>query len=402
MKYASVTEVVRRIKDDIYKDYRLQSVAMEGSIINLKRASNGHYYMNLRDDNASLHAILFASRVGRSMDSVREGDHVVVIGAVQVYEKTGSVSFIIERLFSRGVGTLQAEYERIKNELAASGYFAEDHKKPLPRFPWTVGVLTSRTGAVLHDIYKIQAERNPYITIKVFPVPVQGAGAAASIAAALNKAGADASLDVLILARGGGSMEDLWCFNDVAVVKAIYSAAVPVITAIGHETDTTLADYAADQRAATPTHAAELAFPSYNETAMNIAAMAEGARQALQRCLDRRYRDLSHIAGRIRPQQYELFLKMKQENIAHLRKAAAQKLALLQGQKEGTYRGLQAALAALDPAALVRRGYGQLEQGGHIISDIRDVSAEEPLFIQLVDGTIRTKVEEVAIHDTRK
>lgn len=213
MKYASVTDVVRRIKEDVYKDYKLQSVAMEGNIIGLKRASNGHYYMNLRDDNCSIHAILFAGRAGRSMDSVCEGDHVVVIGAVQVYEKAGSVSFIIERLFSQGIGKLQAEYEKVKKELAAEGYFDEEHKKALPRFPWTIGILTSKTGAVLHDIHKIAAERNPYVHIELFPIPVQGVGVETIIAQKIALAGADSHLDVLILARGGGSMEDLWCFN---------------------------------------------------------------------------------------------------------------------------------------------------------------------------------------------
>lgn len=259
-KYASVTEVVRRIKDDLQRDYRLQSIAMEGNIIGLKRASNGHYYMNIHDDTCSIRAILFRNRVGRSMDGVREGDHVVVIGAVNVYEKGGTVSFIIERLFAQGMGTLQQQYEKIKRELYDAGYFAEEHKKKIPPYPWTVGVLTSPTGAVLHDIKKIAAERNPYVEIRLIPIPVQGKGVETKIAAAIDKAGTDTSLDVIVLARGGGSMEDLWCFNSPEVVKAIYHASVPVITAIGHETDTTLADYAADIRAATPTHAAEIAF----------------------------------------------------------------------------------------------------------------------------------------------
>lgn len=173
MKYASVTEVVRRIKDDLQSDYRLQSIAMEGSIIGLKRASNGHYYMNLHDETCSIRAILFRSRVGHSMDGVREGDQVVVIGAVNVYEKGGTVSFIIEKLFARGVGTLQQQYEKSRKNSMKKGILRRNTKIH-PRFPWTVGVLTSATGAVLHDIHKIAAERNPYVEIRLFPVPVQG------------------------------------------------------------------------------------------------------------------------------------------------------------------------------------------------------------------------------------
>ena len=274
MKYASVTDVVRRIKDDIHGDYRLQSIAMEGNIIGLKRASNGHYYMNIRDDQCSIRAIVFRSRVTAAVRAVREGDHVVVIGAVNVYEKGGALSFIIEQLFSQGTGSLQAQYERIKNELAAQGYFDSSHKKELPRFPWRIGVLTSKTGAVLHDIYKIAGERNPYAEIILHPIPVQGDGVDTAIAKAIGEMGRRKDLDVLIVGRGGGSMEDLWCFNSPAVVKAIYHASIPVITAIGHETDTTLADYAADVRAATPTHAAEMAFFDVSEAEMDLAVLA--------------------------------------------------------------------------------------------------------------------------------
>lgn len=260
MKYASVTDVVRRIKEDIHKDYRLQSIAMEGNVIGLKQASNGHYYMNIRDEECSLRAIVFRSRVTAAVRALREGDHVVVIGAVNVYEKGGALSFIIEQLFSQGTGSLQAQYEKIKKDLEAKGYFDSSHKKELPRFPWRIGVLTSATGAVLHDIRRIAGERNPYADIVLRPIPVQGEGVDKTIAAAIDEMGKRKDLDILIVGRGGGSMEDLWCFNSPDVVKAIYGAQVPVITAIGHETDTTLADYAADIRAATPTHAAELAF----------------------------------------------------------------------------------------------------------------------------------------------
>lgn len=401
MRYASVTEVVRRIKEDVSKDYRLQSVAMEGNIIGLKRASNGHYYMNLRDDNCSIHAILFAGRVGRSMDGVREGDHVVVIGAVQIYEKSGSVSFIIERLFSQGIGKLQAEYERIKKELAQDGYFAEDHKKELPRFPWKVAVLTSKTGAVLHDIHKIAAERNPYIQLTLYPVPVQGMGVDTTIAKAVDRVGSDTSFDLMILARGGGSMEDLWCFNSPAVVKAVYGAKVPVITAIGHETDTTLVDYAADVRAATPTHAAELAFPSFADMELDIAEMTEQAFELLNLRLERLHHDVANTAGRLQPQRYDEFLLLKSQHVQHLLQLVQQRLELSCTEKRGKLSSLQGALQAMNPSELVRKGYGQLEQSGRIVSDIQSISQEKPLYIQLVGGTITTEVKEVAIHGKR-
>lgn len=400
MKYASVTDVVRRIKTDIEGDYRLQSIAMEGNIMGLKRASNGHYYMTLHDDSCSLRAILFRSHVGRSMDNVREGDHVIVIGAINVYEKGGTVSFIIERLFSQGIGSLQAQFEQCKDELERAGYFAADHKKALPRFPWTVGVLTSRTGAVLHDIHKIAAERNPYIPIRLFPIPVQGEGAAPQIAKALETVGKRKDIDVLILARGGGSLEDLWCFNDPAVVKAVYDVAIPIITAIGHETDTTLADYAADVRAATPTHAAELAFPSIQDMELDISAMTEQAYTLVMRHIDHWQQLTMAMGARLQPQQYDQFLTMKQGQVRQLRQQAIQQLTLKTARNEGKVNALQAKLQALNPVNLVRKGYGQLEQKGKLISRSEDISLTDPLYIQLLDGTITTAVKEVTRHGT--
>ncbi len=371
MKYASVTDVVRRIKEDIHGDYRLQSLAMEGNIIGLKRASNGHYYMNIRDDQCSIRAIVFRSRVTAAVRAVREGDHVVVIGAVNVYEKGGALSFIIEQLFSQGTGSLQAQYERIKNELAAQGYFDSSHKKELPRFPWRVGVLTSKTGAVLHDIYKIAGERNPYADIVLHPIPVQGDGVDTTIAAAIEAMGRRKDLDVLIVGRGGGSMEDLWCFNSPAVVKAIYGAKVPVITAIGHETDTTLADY---------------------------AALADRAYERVMACIEDRQRLVEQAAGRLNLKRYDAFLAMKETHLSGLMQQADRQLQLQLEQKQGKLNTLAASLQALNPAALVRRGYGQLMQQGKILTDIHSVSQDSPLTIQVVDGTITTAVKEVDIY----
>ena len=371
---------------------------MEGNIIGLKRASNGHYYMNIRDDQCSIRAIVFRSRVTAAVRAVREGDHVVVIGAVNVYEKGGALSFIIEQLFSQGTGSLQAQYERIKNELAAQGYFDSSHKKELPRFPWRVGVLTSKTGAVLHDIYKIAGERNPYADIILHPIPVQGDGVDTAIAAAIEAMGRRKDLDVLIVGRGGGSMEDLWCFNSPAVVKAIYGAKVPVITAIGHETDTTLADYAADVRAATPTHAAEMAFFDVREAELDLAALADRAYERVMACIEDRQRLVEQAAGRLNLKRYDAFLAMKETHLSGLMQQADRQLQLQLEQKQGKLNTLTASLQALNPAALVRRGYGQLMQQGKILTDIHSVSRDSPLTIQVVDGTITTAVKEVDIY----
>lgn len=395
MNYDSVSTVVGRIKEDLEHDFRLKNVAMEGNIIGLKRASTGHWYMNIHDDKASIRAVLFRNRTGTMMSTVKEGDRVVVTGEVNVYEKGGTFSFIIERLFSQGVGNLQQQYEKNKAELYAQGYFDKDHKKELPRFPWKVGVLTSATGAVLHDIQKIRAERNEYIEVVLYPVPVQGDGAAPKLVKALEEAGKNRDLDVLILARGGGSMEDLWCFNDPAVVRAVYNTQVPIITAVGHETDTTLVDYAADVRAATPTHAAELAFPSFTDIQLQIAALAETAGRLMDDCIERRFLQWERTTTRIRLHQYNEFVAVKKDNLNRLVESARQKTEYLLLQKQHSLDKIKSRAEGMNPTAFLRKGYGQLLQDGEVIAGIAAVNRKQPLEVQLVDGIIVAEVKEV-------
>lgn len=395
MNYDSVSTVVGRIKEDLEHDFRLKNVAMEGNIIGLKRASTGHWYMNIHDDKASIRAVLFRNRAGTMMSPVKEGDRVVVTGEVNVYEKGGTFSFIIERLFSQGVGNLQQQYEKNKAELYAQGYFDKDNKKELPRFPWKVGVLTSATGAVLHDIQKIRAERNEYIEVVLYPVPVQGDGAAPKLVKALEEAGKNRDLDVLILARGGGSMEDLWCFNDPAVVRAVYNTQVPIITAVGHETDTTLVDYAADVRAATPTHAAELAFPSFTDIQLQIAALTETAGRLMDDCIERRFSQWERTATRIRLHQYNEFVTVKKDNLNRLVESARQKTEYLLLQKQHALDKIKSRAEGMNPTAFLRKGYGQLLQNGEVIAGISAVNRKKPLEVQLVDGVIVAEVKEV-------
>lgn len=395
MNYDSVSTVVSRIKEDLEHDFRLKNVAMEGNIIGLKRASTGHWYMNIHDDKASIRAVLFRNRAGTMMSPVKEGDRVVVTGEVNVYEKGGTFSFIIERLFSQGVGNLQQQYEKNKAELYAQGYFDKDNKKELPRFPWKVGVLTSATGAVLHDIQKIRAERNEYIEVVLYPVPVQGDGAAPKLVKALEEAGKNRDLDVLILARGGGSMEDLWCFNDPTVVRAVYNTQVPIITAVGHETDTTLVDYAADVRAATPTHAAELAFPSFTDIQLQIAALTETAGRLMDDCIERRFSQWERTTTRIRLHQYNEFVTVKKDNLNRLVESARQKTEYLLLQKQHALDKIKSRAEGMNPTAFLRKGYGQLLQDGEVIAGISAVNRKKPLEIQLVDGVIVAEVKEV-------
>ena len=293
------------------------------------------------------------------------------------------------------MGNLQAQYERTKAELAAKGYFAQERKKALPRFPWRVGILTSRTGAVLHDIEKIRAERNPYIQPILYAVPVQGEGAVPELVKNLTAAGNDKSLDVLILARGGGSMEDLWCFNDARVVEAVFAAQVPIITAVGHETDTTLVDYAADVRAATPTHAAELAFPRFEDMELQLSSLAETVYETMRLRIERLQHELEQVTARIQLRRYDDFLAAKAENLRHLLTASQQRLDYLFLQKESELAKTQARMEVLNPLSLLRKGYGRLEQDGKVITAAKAVKKDRSLTIEMADGTIVTDVKEV-------
>ena len=399
MECESVTAVVRRLKHNVEGDYTLRNIAMVGNILGLQRASAGHYYMSLHDEQCSIRAIFFRGRVGAMMDAVKEGDQVVVVGSLNVYEKGGSVSFIIERLFSQGIGTLQQQLEARKKALAAEGLFDEAHKKMLPRFPWRVGVLTSKTGAVLHDIHKIAAERNPYIDICLYPIPVQGEAAIPEIVQALHEAGNNERLDILILARGGGSLEDLWCFNDEQVVRAVFQTKVPIITAIGHETDTTLVDYAADVRAARPTHAAELAFPSITDIEMTIAQMMDVATKRIQVYIDDYMHKVERTLLSVRPEQYKTVLSLRQEQVEAQLRLMTQRLAYIYEQKQGQLETLMARLNGDNPARLAAKGYGQVCCRRQWVKRIAEVSVGDLLDIQLVDGQIQTVVKGVKPYD---
>lgn len=262
--------------------------------------------------------------------------------------------------------------------------------------------MTSPTGAVLHDIKKIAAERNPYVEIRLIPIPVQGKGVETKIAAAIDKAGTDTSLDVIVLARGGGSMEDLWCFNSPEVVKAIYHASVPVITAIGHETDTTLADYAADIRAATPTHAAEIAFFDIEEVEMELADLTNQAYEALQLRLERLATQLSQTRSRLQPQRYDEQIAIKETALSQLCRQGEHLFRVKLLKEEGRLKALKGALSSLDPMTVTAKGYGQLEQDGKRILAANMVDSHTPLYIHMIDGSIITEVKEVKLHGSDK
>ena len=394
-----VGALCRAIADSL--EARFDPVSVRGEITGFSRAGSGHCYFNIKDAAGQLRCAMFR-RAAMALDFMpRDGELVEVRGKLGVYEQRGDLQLIVDSLQRAGQGAWFEQFLRLKAQLEAEGLFDAQRKRALPVMPKGIGVVTSLGAAALHDVATALRRRVPHIPVLIVPSLVQGAEAPASIVQALQQLYALAQrkgepgvpdIDVILLVRGGGSMEDLWCFNSPQVVQAIYDAQVPVITAIGHETDTTLADYAADVRAATPTHAAELAFPDFEEIQMDLAAMADQAYQSVVQRLDRLERELGRTVAALQTRRYDDFLTMKDESVSQLVRLARQHLDLKLTRETGRLQALKASLSAMNPALLVRKGYGQLEQDGHVLTDMKLLRQERPL----------TKIKEVTIHGSDK
>ena len=277
MAVHSVSALTQYIKSMFQTEGMLRNVSVEGELSNYKMYASGHCYFTLKDETASLKGVMFKSRARLLRFQPENGMKVVATGEVSVYERDGTYQLYAERLLPVGAGELSVAFEQMKMRLAAEGLFRAEHKKPLPPFPRTIGIVTSLSGAVLRDIYRVSKRRDPKIRLALCPTLVQGEGAAAEIAAAIRFFNKKYPVDLLIVGRGGGSMEDLWAFNEELVVRAIHDSVIPVISAVGHETDTTLADYVSDVRAATPSQAAEIAVPEAAVLNRRVGASPKGA-----------------------------------------------------------------------------------------------------------------------------
>ncbi len=281
----SVKQINSYIKRMLDEDSILHNVSVKGEISNCKYHYSGHIYFSLKDDSSVIRCVMFASNAAALSFTLKDGMQVAVHGNISSYERDGTYQLYAKRIEKQGVGDLYARYEELKNKLSEMGMFSDVYKKTIPRFAWNIGVVTSGTGAVIRDIYNVASRRNPYCQIKLCPAQVQGEGAAASIIKGI-KTLDGMGLDVIIIGRGGGSMEDLWCFNDEKLARAIFECETPVISAVGHETDFTIADFVADLRAPTPSAAAELAVFDYYSFVSGLDAYKSACSSAMMKKLD--------------------------------------------------------------------------------------------------------------------
>lgn len=397
MNVLSITQLNSLIGRTLDREYLLKGFYVQGTIVNLKRHSAGHYYFSLKDQDASIDVVMWSSTVmQKGLAGLFENGLLVTIKAsINFWTKAGRLNIVASDMQVGQKSPLQLEFEALKRELTALGYFDDDHKKAIPELSACIGLVTSSSGAVLHDILHVSLQRNPLVRFKLFSVPVQGDKAGPVIARGIAAADKDHDVDTIILGRGGGSAEDLWPFNTRAVVEAVYACKKPIVSAVGHETDYTLCDYAADMRGATPSHAAEI-------TVLPISVMEERLRlkedylntYMRQEVLDRKRtlaalfnRSLGMPALQMIHQQRSLLDKkrgiMTQDMKAALQKEKYQ-LSLLGQELEG-----------LNPMIIMLKGYSKVELAGHTVTSVKGLRAGDQLTLTLPDGAIDTEIKEV-------
>jgi exodeoxyribonuclease VII large subunit len=389
----SVTELLRSVRDVLERRFPLAWV--RGELSNVSRAVSGHVYFTLKDGNAQVDCVMFRSRAAALDWDLREGAKVEARALVTLYEPRGRFQLTVEAMRQAGLGPLYERFLRLKDKLEREGLFDPSAKRPLPEFPRAIGVLTSLKAAALRDVLTTISRRNRSIPVIVYPVPVQGDGAGERIAAMLARANARAECDVLLLVRGGGSIEDLWPFNDEALARALRASRIPVVTGVGHETDFTIADFAADRRAPTPTAAAELATPARAELAARVAECARCLQRDTRRQLEYAMQALDALARRlVHPAER---LRASRQHLMHLGSRLA--LALVHRVRffEGRLEKLEIALGGLNPAAVLARGYSiTLDAKGKVLVDASRVAQGDRLTTRLAQGTLESEVRRKA------
>lgn len=392
MAVHSVSDVNRYLKDLLAREPLFSGLSVRGEISNFKQYPSGHCYFTLKDANSALKCVMFRSRAQYLRFLPQNGMQVVAGGTISVYERDGVYQLYVDSLMPEGTGDLALAFEQLKKKLSAEGLFDQSRKQPLPAFPKKIGVVTSPAGAVLRDIYRVSKRRWPAVQLVLYPVQVQGEGAAEQIARGIDFFAEEYAVDVIIAGRGGGSMEDLWAFNEEPVVRAIAACPVPLISAVGHETDFTLADFAADVRAATPSQAAELAVPDRAEVKRQVENLTSQLTRQMRREIDLRRQRLDHVLqSRVMRQPQSMLAERRQRLdflLAGLQNTAKQEL---QNKSHGL-KLLLNRLAAINPAAVLGRGYGIVTKQDKLVSSINAVEIDDEIQLSLTDGSLKARV----------
>ena len=392
----SITQINEYIRGKMDADPLLAGVAVRGEISNYKMYPSGHHYFTLKDESAALKCVMFKGNAMRLRFRPENGMKVIAMGKISVYPRDGAYQLYCTSMAMDGVGDLYAAFEQLKKKLAAQGLFDPAHKKPLPKYPGTIGIITSSAGAAVHDMLRILRKRYPLTKVLLLPVRVQGVEAPGEIAAAIRYANHYQLADLLIVGRGGGSIEDLWAFNDEQVAHAIFQSQIPVISAVGHEPDVTISDFVSDLRAATPSNAAELAVPDQDTLRQNLDTMSAAMATAMNRQLKsaRQHLDVLSASPALRSPTGYLDQRRKSVELLKNRLISAQSQAL--SRKNQKYIALTAKLDAMSPLTVLTRGYAMAQtKDGSVLRSVKQIEAGERITVSLSDGKLRATVMEV-------
>lgn len=397
MDVFSITKLNNLIKRVLEREYVLKNCYVAGTIANLKRHSTGHYYFSLKDDDASVDVALWAGTAQKKglVGQLENGLFVTMRATINFYEKSGRLSLICNDMEIGQKSPYQLAFEALKKELTALGYFDESHKQPLPVMPATIGLVTSESGAVLHDILHVARQRNPFVQFKLFAVPVQGDKAGPIIAKGIERADADTEVELVIVGRGGGSMEDLWCFNDRTVVEAVYNCKTPIVSAVGHETDYTLCDFAADVRGATPSHAAELTVYPVSYLLEQLEAKETYLHQYMKQTIETKKQELQAIFNRKLGIPALTLIHQESSKLSELQHRLSGAVQQAVGKKQNDLLLLGQQLELLNPLHLLLKGYTKIEHGGSPIHSVTAVNVGDSVNITMNDGSLTAKVEEI-------
>ena len=392
LSVGQVNEYIQRKLDD---DGLLNQVAIRGEISNYKLYPSGHHYFTLKDESSALKCVMFKGNAFRLRFRPENGMKVIAMGKVSVYPRDGAYQLYCTAMAMDGVGDLYAAFEELKRRLSQRGLFDPAHKKPLPIYPGTIGIITSSAGAAVHDMLRILRKRYPLTKVVLLPVRVQGVEAPGEIAAAIRYANAWKLADLLIVGRGGGSIEDLWAFNDERVAYAIYESGIPVISAVGHEPDVTISDFVADLRAATPSNAAELAVPDQDALAQTLDSMEAAMAASLNRQMKNARKHLDMLAASAALQSPEGYLRQREKQLELLtsRLVAAQNRNI--GRVRQRYISNVSKLDAMSPLKVLMRGYAMAEdENGKLVRSVDQVANGEQITVSLSDGRLTATVVE--------
>ena len=389
----TVSDLNRYIKDKVDNDENLNSVLVKGEISNFKHHYTGHMYFTLKDENSLIKCIMFKSSASTLKFIPKDGMKVIVFGTVSVFERDGVYQIYCKSMQEDGMGDLYLAYEKLKEKLEKEGLFDDINKKKIPFMPKIVGVLTSNTGSVIKDIINVSTRRNPNVYIRLFPVPVQGEGAGEKIAKGIRFMNENKLADVLILARGGGSLEDLWPFNEEIVARAIYESEIPIISAVGHETDFTISDFVADLRAPTPSAAAELAVTDIEDLKYTLKVNENRLRNSLKKKVEVMRLNLEKIMNsRVYKNPYQkindLYVKIDR-NVKSIENSITKKV------KESKLKAVEqmTKLDALSPLKTLTRGYSIVQKNEKVITSVKQLENNDEIDIKLKDGGIKAIIK---------